>query len=205
MDDDIVYEPTEAQEQPAQPMPFRRKIVEIQRRLRAPKNQWNGFGKYSYRNCEDILEALKPLLSEYGVLVKITDEIVVIGDRFYVKATAEAYDVETSDSIHTVAYAREPENKKGSDQSQVTGSCSSYARKYALSGLFLVDDNKDSDVDMPVNEQKPQHVQQSGGFDAYCVNCGTGYHFDGDDQYMQFVSQLPSNPCCANPSWQVVR
>ena len=196
MDDDITYEPAE------KPMPFRRKVVEIQKRLRAPKSQYNKFSDFYYRNCEDILEGLKPLLSEYGVLVRITDSIEVIGNRFYIKATVSVLDVDGDEGFECVAYAREPETKKGMDPSQITGATSSYARKYALNAAFLTDDNRDPDMGQS-GEQKQQ--QPSGGFDAYCVNCGSGYHFDGDDQYMQFVSQLPSNPCCANPSWQVVR
>ena len=195
MDDDITYEPAE------KPMPFRRKVVEIQKRLRAPKSQDNQFSDFYYRNCEDILEGLKPLLSEYGVLVRITDSIEVIGNRFYIKATVSVLDVDGDESFECVAYAREPETKKGMDPSQITGATSSYARKYALNAAFLTDDNRDPDM----GQSGEQKQQPSGGFDAYCVNCGSGYHFDGDDQYMQFVSQLPSNPCCANPSWQVVR
>ena len=122
------------------------KLMTVQTKLRAPKGQYNSFGKYSYRSCEDILEALKPLLAEVGAIVNISDEVKLIGDRFYVEATAMFLDCETGDSIVAKAYAREDESKKGMDLAQVTGSVSSYARKYALNGLFAIDDNKDSDA-----------------------------------------------------------
>ena len=122
------------------------KLLKIQTELKAPKNQFNSFGKYNYRSCEDILEGLKPLLDEYKATLIIADEIVQIGERYYVKATATLQDVESKEYIHTVAYAREDESKKGMDLAQVTGSTSSYARKYALNGLFAIDDTKDSDA-----------------------------------------------------------
>lgn len=122
-----------------------KKLNKIQTELKAVKGQYNNFGKYSYRSCEDILEALKPLLDEYKTIVTISDDIEVIGDRFYVKATAKIFDVESGEYIETTAYAREAENKKGMDSAQVTGSTSSYARKYALNGLLAIDDNKDPD------------------------------------------------------------
>lgn len=120
------------------------KIVAIQGELKAPKNQYNSFGKYKYRSCEDILEALKPLLVKEGLLLTITDDIVMVGDRVYVKAT-----VSVTDGEHTAtnyAFAREEDTKKGMDGSQVTGASSSYARKYALNGMFCIDDTKDADA-----------------------------------------------------------
>lgn len=117
----------------------------IQSELNAPKSQYNSFGKYSYRSCESILEAVKPLLKKYNAEVVITDKIELIGDRFYVKA--EAIFTCGDDTVIVNAYAREPESKKGMDESQITGTASSYARKYALNGLFLIDDNKDADTD----------------------------------------------------------
>ena len=122
------------------------KLMKVQSKLKAPKGQYNSFGKYSYRSCEDILEALKPLLAEVEAIVNVSDEVKLIGDRFYVEATAMFLDCETGDSIVAKAYAREDESKKGMDLAQVTGSVSSYARKYALNGLFAIDDNKDSDA-----------------------------------------------------------
>ena len=122
------------------------KLMTVQTKLRAPKGQYNQFGHYSYRSCEDILEALKPLLAEVGAIVNVSDEIKFIGDRFYVEATASFIDVETGERMIAKASAREDETKKGMDLAQVTGSVSSYARKYALNGLFAIDDNKDSDA-----------------------------------------------------------
>ena len=121
------------------------KLIAIQSELKAPKSQYNNFGKYSYRNCEDILEALKPLLKEHKSTIYISDEIVTVLERFYIKATVTFIDAETGEKITNTAYAREEESKKGMDGSQVTGASSSYARKYALNGMFAIDDTKDSD------------------------------------------------------------
>ena len=122
-----------------------KKLIEVQTRLKAPKNQYNSFGKYSYRNCEDILEALKPILKEVGATIIISDEVVPVNERYYVKATVKFIDTETGEVVEASANAREEDNKKGMDSSQLTGSTSSYARKYALNGLFAIDDTKDSD------------------------------------------------------------
>lgn len=119
------------------------KLQEIQLKLKAPKNQRNNFGNYNYRSCEDILEAVKPLLSEAGAIITINDEMLNIGDRYYVKATVTFICGEEKHSVS--AFAREAENKKGMDESQITGAASSYARKYALNGLLLIDDTKDAD------------------------------------------------------------
>ena len=120
------------------------KLLNVQQKLKAPKNQVNTFGKYKYRSCEDILEAVKKLLGEEGLVLTISDEPIVLGDRFYIQATATVSDGTTS--ISTTALAREPESKKGMDDSQITGTASSYARKYALNGLFCIDDTKDADT-----------------------------------------------------------
>ena len=122
------------------------KLLEVQNKLKAPKSQYNSFGKYNYRNCEDILEAAKPICKEFKAVVFLTDKLVLIGDRYYVEATARFIDVESNESVTATAYAREEETKKGMDGSQVTGASSSYARKYALNGLFDIDDTKDSDT-----------------------------------------------------------
>ena len=119
------------------------KLISIQAALKAPKSQRNTFGNYNYRSCEDILEALKPLLKQEGLLLTISDSIEFIGNRFYVKATATVTDGEKE--VAVTAYAREEETKKGMDGSQITGAASSYARKYALNGLFAIDDTKDAD------------------------------------------------------------
>lgn len=118
------------------------KLQEIQSQLKAPKNQYNSFGKYKYRSQEDILEAVKPLLGDSTLT--LSDEMVMLGDRFYIKAIATFKD--DKDEVVVTAYAREAETKKGMDESQITGTASSYARKYALNGLFLIDDNKDADT-----------------------------------------------------------
>ena len=126
-------------------------LRKVQSELKAPKSQYNSFGKYSYRSCEDILEAVKPLLDKYEATVSITDDVVLVGDRVYVKATATFIDKDGK-VIQSSAFAREPLVRKGMDEAQVTGATSSYARKYALNGLFLIDDNKDADTDEIRNE-----------------------------------------------------
>lgn len=138
---------------------FYARLAEIQRTLNAPKNQYNSFGKYKYRSCEDILEGVKPLLN--GLFLSISDEVVMIGARHYVKATARITDGETAHEA--TALAREEESKKGMDSAQVTGATSSYARKYCLNGLFGIDDSKDADTDehkhqqsAPQNQEKPK-------------------------------------------------
>ena len=122
-----------------------KELIRIQNELKAPKGQYNSFGKYSYRSCEDILEAVKPLLSSYDCILTLSDEITLVGERYYVKATAILLNG-AGDKVEVTAYAREEEDKKGMDGSQITGAASSYARKYALNGLFCIDDNKDSDT-----------------------------------------------------------
>jgi hypothetical protein len=122
-----------------------KELINIISELKAPKGQYNSFGKYKYRSCEDILEAVKPLCVKNNVLLTITDDIVLIGDRFYVKATATVTNLEGA-SVSASALAREEDTKKGMDGSQVTGASSSYARKYALNGLFCIDDTKDADA-----------------------------------------------------------
>lgn len=119
-------------------------ICDIQNKLKAPKGQYNSFGQYKYRSCEDILEGVKPLLKEYKLVLLINDEIVQIGERYYVKATAKITD--GREVVSATAYAREPLEKKGADASQITGASSSYARKYALNGLLCIDDTKDADA-----------------------------------------------------------
>lgn len=123
------------------------KLAAVQRELKAPKGQFNSFGKYKYRSCEDILEALKPVLSKNGCAVVLSDSVEQVGDRFYICAKATITDYETYEQVHNTAFAREDTDKKGMDGSQITGTASSYARKYALNGLFLIDDTKDADTD----------------------------------------------------------
>lgn len=125
---------------------LRQKLGAIQLKLKAPKNQRNNFGGYNYRSAEDILEAVKPLAIENGAVVNITDDIIEVGGRIYVKATVRLIDLDSEQAIETTAMAREEETKKGMDGSQITGAASSYARKYALNGMFAIDDTKDSDA-----------------------------------------------------------
>jgi hypothetical protein len=148
------------------------KLSEIQQKLKAPKNQRNNFGNYNYRNCEDILEALKPLLGDSTVI--ISDEIMQVGDRFYVRATALFLEGgKRENPVAVTAFARESLDKKGMDAAQITGAASSYARKYALNGLFLIDDTKDADNDnnseqkqpvrYEVKRNVPAHDDETGG------------------------------------------
>ena len=140
------------------------KLLEIQNELKAPKSQYNDYGKYNYRNCEDILEAVKPLCKKNKVVLIITDDIENLSERYYVKATARLVDTEKTDSeVKVTAYAREADIKKGMDSSQITGSTSSYARKYALNGLFNIDDTKDSDT---TNNEK-----SNDNTDYICCDC----------------------------------
>lgn len=142
------------------------KLLAVQCALKAPKSQYNNFGKYNYRNCEDIIEAAKPHLKANGLLLVLTDTIEHIGDRYYVKATATAIDITDGNNIIVEAYAREEQEKKGMDGSQVTGASSSYARKYALNGLFAIDDTKDSDTTNTgdVKETKMETVEDAAGY-----------------------------------------
>lgn len=123
------------------------KLLKIQSALKCNKGQYNSFGRYKYRSCEDILESVKPLLAEYKCTLILSDTLEYIGDRYYIKATATLTDVESNKQVQNTAYAREEESKKGMDGSQITGTASSYARKYALNGLFAIDDTKDADTD----------------------------------------------------------
>lgn len=124
-----------------------KKLQRIQTELKVPKSKYSEYGGYSYRSLEDIYEAVKSLLDREGLILVVSDEIIMLGNRFYIKATAVLKDVESDDSFCATAYAREEESKKKMDAAQVTGSASSYARKYALNSLFLLDDSKDADTD----------------------------------------------------------
>ena len=145
------------------------KLLTLQANLKVPKGQYSDFGGYYYRSCEDITEAAKPLLKEVKAVLLLTDEIVVIGNRTYVKAAAKLIDTESDGVVEVDGYAREDESQKGKDVAQITGSCSSYARKYALNGLFALDDAKDADAMPPALQpaEKPADSSQkpanSGG------------------------------------------
>lgn len=157
----------------------------IQSELKAPKNQKNTFGGYMYRSCEDILTALKPLLIKTKTTINIADEAVQVGERYYIKATATLRDAESQEVITATAYAREPQIKKGMDEAQITGATSSYARKYALNGLFGIDDTKDADTmdnskneieDLKKEADKIKTIEQLRTF--YAKHRGFGKDFD---------------------------
>lgn len=134
---------------------FNVRLSKLQEELKAPKNMYNNFGKYSYRNAEGILEAVKPLLVKYGMVLNVSDSVEMVGERYYIKATATVHDTESDQIMVSTAYARESLDKKGMDDSQISGTASSYARKYALNGLFLLDDTKDID-----EIQKPEDTAE---------------------------------------------
>lgn len=145
------------------------KLLNVQSELKAPKGRKNSFGNYNYRSCEDILEAVKPILAKYSATMIMNDSLEVEGDRFYIKATASFIDVETGEKVENTALARESADKKGMDTSQITGTASSYARKYALNGLFLIDDTKDADTDeyhKQTNKQTKTEITKDNALDG---------------------------------------
>ena len=146
-----------------------KELITIQSKLKAPKGQYNNFGKYKYRSCEDILEAIKPLLKETECVLTITDDIVLVGDRFYVKATVTLKN-NNGETVTTSAFAREEETKKGMDGSQVTGASSSYARKYALNGMFCIDDTKDSDATNKGDESRNDDSNEELAFKSMAMS-----------------------------------
>lgn len=141
-------------------MTIHEKMMKIQTTLKAPKNLFNSFGNYKYRNAEGILEAVKPLLAENKLSMYISDDVQAVNDRVYVKATVSIFDIETGESVMATASAREALNKKGMDDSQITGTASSYARKYALNGIFLLDDTKDAETDENQKERTARANKQ---------------------------------------------
>lgn len=143
------------------------KLNKVQTELKAPKGQFNKFGNYKYRSCEDILEGLKPLLKEVGAIVLLSDSVEFVEGRYYVKARAQFVDTDTAEKIEVSAMAREDDSKKGMDSSQLTGSTSSYARKYALNGLFCIDDTKDSDA---TNDGSQSNTQAQKSSNDYTIN-----------------------------------
>lgn len=149
------------------------KLLVIQTSLKAPKNQRNDFGKYNYRSCEDILEALKPILAEVKAVVMLSDKVDMIGPRYYITATATLLDIETAETASVSASAREADSKKGTDESQITGAASSYARKYALNGLFAIDDTKDADCTNDGREAANRPSAKAKETGQYiCASCG---------------------------------
>ena len=144
-------------------MGIQEKLMNIQYELKCNKSQYNSFGRYAYRSSEDILEAVKPLLYKYKATLVINDDIVLIGDRFYVKATSKITDIETGECVESTAFAREDESQKGMSSAQVTGSVSSYARKYSMNALFAIDDNKDADSTNTHNKDIKPNMTPVGG------------------------------------------
>lgn len=149
------------------------RLQAVQMELKAPKDQYNNFGKYSYRSCEDILEVVKPLCQKQGLLLSLTDEIVEIGGRNYIKSIARVIEMETGKDFFTTAFAREDELKKGMDGSQISGCASSYARKYALNGLFCIDDTKDADTLDNRSEVQLATQKQQNELEVLCQKTGS--------------------------------
>lgn len=162
------------------------KINKIQVELKAPKSQRNNFGNYNFRNCEDILEALKPLLLREKIIIQLSDELVQTGDRFYIKATATLIDVESGEKHSTTAFAREELSKKGMDGSQITGASSSYARKYALNGLLAIDDTKDSDTTNTHNNDEPKNQKKQVSTEEKRKN-GENYIAKNTQKYQEMI------------------
>lgn len=147
------------------------KLAKVQSALKVPKGQYNSFGKYKYRSCEDIVEAVKPLCHENGLLLTMADQIIQIGDRYYVSATATVTSIDDGSTAFVTANAREEDTKKGMDGSQITGTASSYARKYALNGLFAIDDTKDADTDENENQRRSAGDTRESK-PHVCMDCG---------------------------------
>lgn len=174
-------------------MKIHEKLMKIQLELKAPKGQFNDYGKYNYRSCEDIFTAVKELLGNVNCTLVLSDDPVMIGDRIYIKATATLFDCESDEKISNTAYAREADTKKGMDSSQITGTASSYARKYALNGLFCIDDVKDADTNEYANQQNNSkqnaNNNQSKATPKYiCTVCGK----EVKDQKKQDGSIVPA-------------
>lgn len=171
-------------------MTFYEKLSAVQKALKAPKDQFNNFGNYHYRSAESILEAVKPLLFENHLVLNLSDEMVEVGGRVYVKATATVFDaVAECVPLSVSAFAREEETKKGMDSSQITGTASSYARKYALNGLFCIDDQKDSDF---TNKKEPDETRTKSEEFPFCAVCGARL----PDNVHKYSLQKYGRPLC---------
>lgn len=174
-----------------------RAIAQVQRSVTVPKGKYNEFGKFYYRSFEDIVAALKRPCEEAGVGFTMSDEVVAVGDRYYVVATVRVFLTDDpGESVEGRAYAREAERKTGSDEAQITGMASSYARKYALCGIFAIDGESDPDWPSP----SPAGPPASGPFLAHCKSCGTRYQFEDAAQYEAFAED-PG--CCPAPAWEI--
>lgn len=169
------------------------KLGVIQAKLKAPKSQFNDFGKYKYRSCEDVLEAVKPLLTETKCVLLLKDAVESAEGRVYIRATAQFFDTEAPEAfIEVTAYAREEETKKGMDASQVTGTASSYARKYALNGLFCIDDAKDSDFTNQTPKETPKDIPMDKNEMPFCAECGARI----DDRVFKYSMNKYGRPLC---------
>lgn len=167
-------------------------LIKVQGALKAPKGQYNSFGKYKYRSCEDILEAVKPLLVQHGLLLTIEDDVIQVGDRIYIKAIAT---IRQGDNfLQSVAFAREEDTKKGMDSSQVTGAASSYARKYALNGLFCIDDNKDSDATNIGKQPEKKETEENPLMDMALSDIRNASSLDALKAVWDNYQSLKSNP-----------
>lgn len=172
----------------------RQALAAVQSALKAPKGQYNSFGKYNYRSCEDILEAVKPILKENGLTLTLCDDLTQCGDRVYIKATACVTDVESGEKVSTCAFAREPETKKGMDDSQITGTASSYARKYALNGLFCIDDTKDADTEESRGRESTGPICEGCGNEIKAVR-SNGTVYSAQDIAEKAVSNYGKRLC----------
>lgn len=183
-----------------QPRSIMSAIAQVQRSVVVPKDKYNEFGKFNYRSFEDIVAALKKPCEEAGISFFMHDEVVNVGDRYYVKSNVCVFFTDEPGEMFTVsAFAREAEHKNGSDDAQVTGMASSYARKYALCGVFAIDGQSDPDGMRPAAEPKPE-PPATGPFTAHCKSCGTRYRFEGRAQYEAFAATAV---CCPAPAWEV--
>lgn len=177
-------------------------VAQVQRSVVVPKARYNAHGNFYYRSMEDIVAALKEPCKEAGIAFTLNDSIEQIGERYYVKATCRLFFEDGhGDPLDVTAYAREPLSQKGMNEAQVTGSASSYARKYALCGAFDIDGTSDPDTLMGDGKHAEKEPPEFGQFIAKCKSCGTSYVFESRQQYEQFKA----NPgCCPSPAWQVV-
>lgn len=186
------------------------KLANIQQALKAPKGQYNSFGKYNYRSCEDIVEAVKPLCAKHECVLTVTDAVVDISGRVYVMATATLWDCTEEKSMSVTAYAREPKEKKGMDESQITGMASSYARKYALNGLFCIDDTKDADTDeaQVACQEKKERAPQQKKSTLICEDCGkaiTAKRLNGTEYSTQTIAHNAVNTYGRRLCWDCMK
>ena len=173
------------------------KLLNVQGELKAPKGQFNSFGKYKYRSCEDILEAVKPLLLKHAATLTVGDELVMVGERIYIKATANFCDIKTGERVTNTAFAREDESKKGMDGSQITGTASSYARKYCLNGLFLIDDTKAADTDEFKNQQSKGDNPAEDKQKQEAINITSV----SENGFVRFINGVQCQVLAANNNW----